>query len=399
MVPLQNIGTLTLNRNPVDYFTEVEEVAFCTQHIVPGMDFTSDPLLQGRNFSYFDTQITRLGINFSDIPVNRPVCPFATNLQDGHMAMASKKNRTRYHPNRHDALPLTAPKAGGFHSYAEAMSGIKERMHGPKFNEFVNQAQLFYNSMSEAEKQHIVSAAQFELSKCFEPEVQQAAVERFNLVNHDFAQQVASVMPQVKVPAPAKYHNQKSAFLSQVNGKNQTFTAEGRKLGVYIVEGFDHASIAPLAKAFEAAGMMVKYVGPVGGAVKSATGESVEAEFTFENSRSTHFDAILFVGSPSSPQQAADAYVKSFKMGRLVHAAREAYMHKKTIGATGNLVKWLSTMCLPGDVGMATGDSVVVENGVVLAESVGTGAEFGKKFMDGVAQHRCWERDVSHIAA
>jgi catalase len=223
MVPVQNIGTLTLNRNPTDYFTEVEEVAFCTQHIVPGMDFTNDPLLAGRNFSYQDTQISRLGVNFGDIPVNRPVCPFMTNQQDGKAAMWGKKNRTRYHPNRHDAVPTTAEDKGGFRAYAEKVIGVHERINGPKFAEHIDQATMFYNSMSEPEKQHMVEAAQFELSKCFESDIQQTAIARFALIDYDFAVKVAEEFPHVEVPKQAKpNHQKKSAFLSQVTGKSQS---------------------------------------------------------------------------------------------------------------------------------------------------------------------------------
>jgi len=395
LVPVQNIGTLTLNRNPVDYFTEVEQVAFCTQHIVPGMDFSSDPLLAGRNFSYQDTQITRLGVNFADIPVNRPVCPFATNQRDGALNMFSKTNRAPYHPNRFDALPTTAPEHGGFHSYPEKMEGVKARVHGAKFNEYVNQATLFYNSMSAPEKAHMVAAAQFELTKCYEHEVQQAAIERFNLIDHSFAEAVAEAMPRVKVPDAVKpNHGQKSDYLSQVTGKTQVFTAAGRKAAIYVLPGFDYSQVAPLKKALEAASMIVKIVGPGTGPVKAAGGETLEAEFTFENSRSTHFDCLLFAGGPGD-------YPKQLKNGRLIHAVREAYMHLKTIGATGNAVPWVTDICLPGDFtdNVKNGDSVQQENGVVFASSLGTGAEFAAAFLGGVAQHRVWDREVSHIAA
>lgn len=134
IVPVQNIGTLTLNRNPNDYFTEVEQVAFCTSHIVPGMDFTDDPLLSGRNFSYFDTQISRIGVNFASIPVNQPVCPFAHNLRDGQANMFSRKNRKAYHPNRDDAIPVTSRENGGWANYQSRVQGIQDRIHGPKFN-------------------------------------------------------------------------------------------------------------------------------------------------------------------------------------------------------------------------------------------------------------------------
>lgn len=396
LVPVQNIGTLTLNRNPEDYFTEVEQVAFCTQHIVPGMDFSSDPLLAGRNFSYQDTQISRLGINFGDIPVNRPVCPFATNQQDGQGAMFSKRNRTRYHPNRFDALPTTPAKQGGFRSYPEVVAGIKERMLGPKFNEHLNQATMFYNSMSEPEKEHMLEAAQFELSKCYEHEVQQAAIERYNLIDHDFAVSVASIFPRVKVPeSVGPNHGNKSPFLSQVTGKSQTFTAEGRKVGIYVLPGYNYTHVAALKTAFSAALMIPKIVGPVTGPVPSANAGSFDAEFTFENSRSTYFDAIIFIGGDS------DDYTKKLKNGRLIHAVREAYMHKKAIGATGNAVSFVTDLCLPGDFSpeVKTSTEITQENGVLLANSFGTGAEYCKKFMEAVAKHRVWEREVSHIAA
>ena len=139
------------------------------------------------------------------------------------MAMFSKRNRTRYHPNRFDAVPVTPVEKGGFKSYPEVIAGVKERMHGPKFNEVISQAQLFYNSMSEPEKEHMVSAAQFELSKCFETEVQQAAVERFNLIDHGFALAVAEALIDVKVPDEVNpNHGKKSAFLSMVDSKSQS---------------------------------------------------------------------------------------------------------------------------------------------------------------------------------
>ncbi|WVR03995.1 hypothetical protein IAU60_000994 [Kwoniella sp. DSM 27419] len=395
LVPVKNIGTLTLNRVPVDYFTEVEQVAFCTQHIVPGMDFSSDPLLAGRNFSYFDTQISRLGINFSDIPVNRPVCPFMTTARDGKAQMISKNNRTSYHPNRFDNLPTTEPSKGGFASYPEVVSGIKERMHGPKFNEFVSQAQLFYNSMSDAEKKHIVDAYTFELTKCYEHEVQQTAIDRINLIDHDLALQVAEAFPAVKVKDAVPNHGQKSAFLSQVTGKNQTFTAVGRKVAIYLLPGHSYAQVEPLKLALTAAGVMVKFVAPGTGKVEAGNGQTQISEFTFENSRSTYFDALIFIGGDS------DDYPKKLKNGRLIHAAREAYMHLKCVAATGNAVGWLTDVCLPGDLpaDAKTKSEITQANGVLLAPSVGTGAEFTMKFVDAVAQHRVWDREVSHIAA
>ncbi|ODN80887.1 hypothetical protein L202_03018 [Cryptococcus amylolentus CBS 6039] len=395
LVPVQRIGTLTLNRNPVDYFTEVEQVAFCTQHIVPGMDFTSDPLLAGRNFSYQDTQISRLGINFGDIPVNRPVCPFMTNQRDGAMNMTSKTNRTAYHPNRFDALPTTEPAQGGFESYPEVVSGIKERKLGPKFQEFYAQAQLFYNSMSDTEKANMVSAYQFELSHCFEDVVIQNELNCMNEVDRGLTEAVHATFPHLTLPPPKPNHGKKSEYLSQITGKNQVFTAEGRKIGIFLVPGYDYKLVAAILPALEAAKTMPKFVAPTKGPVKSATGEEVTAEFTFEGCRSTFFDSLLFIGGPDA------SYLPKLKIGRLTHAARESYMHLKTIGVLGNAAQWLVDIALPGDFGAQAKTEFTKENGVVFDPDNAKlqSAKFAEEFLDGVAHHRVWDREVAHIAA
>ena len=169
------------------------------------------------------------------------------------------------------------------------------------------------------------------------------------------------------------------------------FTCEGRKVGIYVVPGFNYDEIAGASAIFQAAGMMVKYVSNATGPVTSSGGKSVTAEFTFENSRSTYYDAVIFVGG------ADDSYVKSLKVGRVIHAAREAFMHKKAIGATGNAIPWLTTSALAGDVSFQGG--LTMDNGVVMADNVGTGAEFAEKFMGVLSKHRFWAREVDHIAA
>jgi catalase len=173
------------------------------------------------------------------------------------------------------------------------------------------------------------------------------------------------------------------------------FTANGRKAGIYILPGFDYTTVSALQKELMAAGMMAMIVAPATGPIKSASGQTLDAQFTFENSRSTYFDCVVFPGGPD------EAYAKKFKMGRLVHVVREQYMHLKTIGATGNAIPWVADMCLPGEFSenVKTSSSVVQENGCVFTTSFGTGAEFAKTYIEGVAQHRCWDREVSHIAA
>lgn len=313
------------------------------------------------------------------------------------MNMTSKSNRTPYHPNRFDRVPVVPKEQGGFESYPEKVEGIKARQLGPKFSEHVHQATMFYNSMSDVEKQHIIAAAQFEISKCEEHIVHQAAIERFNEIDHDFALAVAEVFPAVKVPAGKPNHGQRSDYLSQVTGKNQVFTAEGRKVGIYVLPGFEYTSVSALQKEFMAAGMMVMIVAPATGPVKSSSGQTLDAQFTFENCRSTYFDCVVFPGGPNDDPE----YAKKLKMGRLIHVVREQYMHLKTIGATGNAIPWVADICLPGEFSASIKESkeVVQENGCVFTNSFGTGVEFAKTYMDGVAQHRCWTREVSHIAA
>lgn len=175
------------------------------------------------------------------------------------------------------------------------------------------------------------------------------------------------------------------------------FTAEGRKVGIYVLPGFEYSTVSALQKEFMAAGMMAMIVAPATGPVKSSSGQTLDAQFTFENCRSTYFDCVVF---PGGPDDSAD-YAKKFKNGRLIHVIREQYMHLKTIGATGNAIPWVADMCLPGEFSadVKTSSDVVQENGCVFVNNVGTGVEFAKKYIDGVAQHRCWDREVAHIAA
>lgn len=141
-VPIKYIGELTLNRNVDEYFTETEQVAFCTSHVVPGIGFSDDPLLQGRNFSYFDTQISRLGINWEELPINRPLCPVMNFNRDGAMKHKIHKGNVNYWPNRYSAVPPSTREEGGYVEHMQKVIGLKMRLQGPKFKEHFNQAQV-----------------------------------------------------------------------------------------------------------------------------------------------------------------------------------------------------------------------------------------------------------------
>ncbi|HLO99450.1 MAG TPA: catalase, partial [Fimbriimonas sp.] len=207
LIPVQRIGKMTLNRNPENFFAETEQVGFTPTNIVPGIDFSNDPLLQGRLFSYLDTQITRLGgPNWQQIPINRPMCPFATNQRDGLMQQGIPKGRVSYFPS---GLEQTAPvedKERGFASYPESHEGTKIRLRSPSFGDHVTQAAMFFHSLTQPERDRLIAATRFELSKCDSLDVRTRMVEQINRIDHDYAVQVATYIgieePQQVETAP-----------------------------------------------------------------------------------------------------------------------------------------------------------------------------------------------------
>src|SRR6201996_6889637 len=194
LVPIRYIGELELNRNPDEFFTQTEQVAFCTSHLVPGIGFSDDPLLQGRNFSYFDTQLSRLGVNWQELPINKPVCPVMNHNRDGAMRHTITKGTVNYWPNRFEAVPPAKPEEGGYVDYPEKIAGMKARMRSKKFREHYAQAQLFYNSLSEVEKQHTAAALSFELDHCDDPTVYERYCQRLADIDLGLAQKVAELV-------------------------------------------------------------------------------------------------------------------------------------------------------------------------------------------------------------
>src|SRR6185437_8140206 len=202
-VPVTPVGRLVLNRVVDNFFAETEQVAFCTQNIVPGIDFTNDPLLQGRNFSYLDTQLKRLGSpNFTHLPINAPKCPFATFQQDGHMAMVNPKTRANYEPNSWDGGqdgPRENPEVG-FTSYPEQETGPKRRLRPESFADHYSQARMFYLSQSEIERRHIADAFAFELAKCTRPAIRERMVAGLRNVDEELAGRVGDVLGLRRLP-------------------------------------------------------------------------------------------------------------------------------------------------------------------------------------------------------
>ncbi|WP_309544943.1 catalase [Alkalilimnicola ehrlichii] len=204
LVPIRRVGRLVLDRTVDNFFAETEQVAFCTQNIVPGVDFTDDPLLQGRNFSYLDTQLKRLGSpNFTHLPINAPKCPFHTLQQDGHMAFVNPKGRANYEPNSWGEGPRESPDKG-FSTYPSDVQGQKLRVRSETFADHYSQARQFYKSQTDIEQRHIIAAFTFELSKVEREAIRARVVSHLLNVDQDLAKAVAKGLRLTQLPPPAE---------------------------------------------------------------------------------------------------------------------------------------------------------------------------------------------------
>jgi catalase len=332
LVPVQRIGRMVLNRTVDNFFAETEQVAFCTQNVPPGIDFTNDPLLQGRNFSYLDTQLKRLGgPNFTHIPVNAPKCPVAHFQQDGHMAMSNPVGRVNYEPNSWTAEaagPREDP-TGGHTSYPQPVEGVKQRVRTERFADHYSQARQFYVSQTPVEQAHIVDAFVFELSKCEQPGIRSRMVSNLRNVDEDFAAQVAAglrlaPMPAPSAPARVPIPQPPSAALSIIANGPPSFA--GRKIGVLMTDGTDAALLTALRKAATAEGALVELVAPhIGGAVLS-NGTLLPAHQKIDGGPSVLYDAVAILASAEGAALlSADATTRDFITDAHAHCKFVAY--------------------------------------------------------------------------
>lgn len=408
IVPVRRIGKMTLNRNPDNFFAETEQVAFHTGNIVPGIDFTNDPLLQGRLFSYLDTQLIRLGgPNFHEIPINRPVAPLHNNQRDGYMRQTVNRGQTSYEPNSlRGGCPFQAgADMGGFTSYAERIDARKIRERSPSFLDHFSQATLFFNSQSEPEQNHIIKALRFELGKVETPSIRERMLFLLAQVDMGLANRVAEGLG-AKVPAkiekpmnmsipadgdPRKFQPKRatqaietSPTLSMVDNPNfPKDSIKTRKIAFLVADGFDDAAVSEMKKILMTAGAAAMTVAPRLGMLTGANGEQVKADFSFLTGSSVLFDAVYVPGG--------DASVASLK--RETEAANfvdEAYKHCKTIAASGAGVELLAT------AGVVSGSAETKNPGNqpgVIASRDGTIQKLGGEFVKAIAQHRHWERE------
>ncbi|PGH11769.1 catalase A [Helicocarpus griseus UAMH5409] len=412
LVPVRYIGELELNRNVDEFFPQTEQVAFCTSHIVPGIEFSDDPLLQGRNFSYFDTQITRLGPNWEELPINRPVCPVMNHNRDGAMRHKITQGTVNYWPNRFEACPPTKPEEGGFVTYPEKVTDMtKGRMLSKKFREHVNQAQLFYNSLSEYEQLHVQKAFCFELDHCDDPIVYNRLVERLTEIDLPLAKAVAE---KVGAPTPEQAgranRGQKTINLSQkyINDRQlNPPTIKGRKVAILIGDGYDAVAFTSMKTALKAMNAMPIVIGTKRQAIfadheDSSKSKGVVPDHNYIGQQSTLFDATFIPGG---------SHIKELgQLGPFQHWIAEQFGHCKAIGATGEAVNLVAQVLtnLPGlEVASASASHPVEWYGVVTSsklhepESLTQGiklvpeaTDFLGKFLYQVGLHRNYQREM-----
>ncbi|MBV9498623.1 MAG: catalase [Acidobacteriaceae bacterium] len=331
-VPIRRVGRLVLNRCVDNFFAETEQVAFCTQNIVPGIDFTNDPLLQGRNFSYLDTQLKRLGgPNFTHLPVNAPKCPFRTLQQDGHMTLINPKGRANYEPNSWPG-EMGGPRESsdrGFVSHQADEQGQKIRIRAEAFADHYSQARQFYISQTSTEQKHIAAAFIFELSKVENPAIRARMVSHLLNVHDELADRVSKGLrlqskPEAAIPArQPRTDLMKSPALSIMGNGPKSF--HGRKLGALITDGVNAALIAALRAAFEEEGAVIEFVAPAIGGVEANDGTWIEAGQKIDGGPSVLYDAVaLLISEAGAKMLVNDGAARDF--------ISDAYVHAKFIG-------------------------------------------------------------------
>jgi len=328
LVPLKIIGRMVLDRWPDNFFAETEQVAFCPSHLVPGLDFSNDPLLQGRLFSYLDTQLSRLGSpNFHQLPINAPKCPFANHQRDGHMQQQVPKGRVAYEPS---SLQKDAPYEDarrGFRSAPVEEAGSRGRVRAETFADHYSQARLFYISQTPFEQAHMASALVFELSKVETEHVRETVVGHLRHVDEDLARRVANGLAMDKLPAAAKARapviEMKASPALQIIGKMKR-TLQGRVVGILVNDGSHAKTVAALSKAAESAGATVKIVAPKVGGAKLSDGKRLVADGQLAGTPSINFDAVAVVLSAEGAGQLV-------KEAAAVDFVRDAFGHLKAI--------------------------------------------------------------------
>jgi catalase len=384
---------MVLNRNPDNFFAETEQVAFHTANVVPGIDFTNDPLLQFRNFSYLDTQLIRLGgPNFAQLPVNRPLADVRNNQQDGYGQHAIPQGRSSYFKN---TLGAGCPALAGedvFRHYTEKVDGHKIRQRAKSFEDHYSQARMFWKSMSAVEAKHIVAAYAFELGKVETPEIRARAVDQLNRIDHDLAAQVADKLGLAQ-PAEESVDDKMAASpaLSQLNMTTDSIAT--RKVAVLAANGVDVTGVGTLTRVLQQRGATVEVLAPVaGGTLAGGSGGELAVDRAFTTMASVLYDGVIVPCGPES----VDALSKD---GYAMYFVTEAYKHLKPVGVFGSGVDLLRKTGVAER--LAEDTDIVVSNGVVSTAAAADDLtdEFAEAFAAVLAKHRVWERQTDPVPA
>ena len=328
IVPLRVVGRMVLDRNPDNFFAETEQVAFCAANVVPGIDFTNDPLLQGRLFSYLDTQLKRLGgPNFHQIPINQPKCPFHNLQRDGHMRMDVPKGQVNYEPSSLGPDVARESARIGYATHPSPEAGDQLRIRPDSFADHYSQARQFYLSQTPPEQDHIASALTFELGKCLTPRVREAVLAKVTNIDSTLASKVAAGLGLTgAIPADKPAANVRdlapSPMLSMLAKAKPTF--EGRKVGCLVTDGADGELIAQLKSAVEAARGTMELIAPAVGGVTTAQGKRVPADHAIEGGPSVLFDAVALLPSDAGAEKLSTS-------AAAINFLRDAFAHLKVI--------------------------------------------------------------------
>jgi len=379
VLPVRRVGRLVLDRMPENFFADTEQVAFCTQNVVPGIDFSNDPLLQGRNFSYLDTQLKRLGSpNFTQIPVNAPKVEVRNFQQDGHMAMRNPRGRINYEPNSWGG-PREDP-ARGYVSYAAEEAGAKRRLRAESFADHYSQARQFYLSQTAVERRHIAGGFTFELSKCEEPRIRLRMLAGLRNVHEELAQAVADGLGLAELPdrLPAAREPRtdlpESPALSILANGPESFS--GRKLGVLVTDGADAGLLAALREEAERRRVNIELVAPTVGGVTAGDGSRVEADQKIDGAPSVLYDAVVILADGEGGAMLADLPpARDF--------VNDAFAHCKFIAHTDGAAPLFAAV---GLAEKADGGFLALDNGSSAAE-----------LLDACARLRYWDREASLV--
>ena len=391
MVPVQRIGKMTLNRNPDNFFAETEQVAFHPGHVVPGIDFTNDPLLQGRLFSYTDTQLSRLGSpNFHEIPINRPINETHNNQRDAQMRMTVDKGKSAYFPNSiGGGCPHLAKMAqGGFTSYEERIDAKKIRSRSSSFSDHYSQPALFYRSLTDWEQEHVADAYTFELGKCTYDHIKERMLYVIKQIDKDLALKVADGLG-MKIPSkidqpvnqaigadanveehqptPKKEYLKKSAALSLTHLNSDSIAT--RKIAFLVGDGFNGAQVKKIKEALVSKNAVVHLVAPHGGTVKCDQGKEHPVDAALLTTESVLYDALYIPGGAKS----IEALVKAPKSVKFVN---ETLKHCKALAAEEDTFKLLDKTAI----------SMFDKDAAILI------GKTPKDFIKQIAAHRNWDR-------